>query len=161
LCMVFTHTASAIQLRGTTDIHDPSTIVRDGDRFWTFGTGGGADIFPINALYSYDLINWQRGPSPIPRNTRPGWINSKVPGIHGSCWWTDLIQMSDTCDLYNPAVSATSCRRYAIVVTVTDALNNRSWREPGKVVSTLDQPRTGANEPVNAIGAGLLHDANN
>lgn len=67
LCMVFTHTASAIQLRGTTDIHDPSTIVRDGDRFWTFGTGGGADIFPINALYSYDLINWQRGPSPIPR----------------------------------------------------------------------------------------------
>ena len=35
----------ALQLSGTTDIHDPSTIVRDGDRFWTFGTGGGASNF--------------------------------------------------------------------------------------------------------------------
>lgn len=161
LCMVFTHTASAIQLRGTTDIHDPSTIVRDGDRFWTFGTGGGADIFPINALYSYDLINWQRGPSPIPRNTRPGWINSKVPGFDGNFWAPDLIQMNGKFYLYYSAFSATSGMRSAIGVMVTDSLNNPNWRDLGMIVSTLDEPRSSANEPVNAIDAGVFRDANN
>jgi len=31
---------TAITLNGTTDIHDPSTILKDGDTYWTFGTGG-------------------------------------------------------------------------------------------------------------------------
>lgn len=36
---------AAITLNGTTDIHDPSTIVKNGNIYWTFGSGGGAVIF--------------------------------------------------------------------------------------------------------------------
>ena len=161
LSLFLIQSVSAIQLSGTTDIHDPSTIVRDGDRFWTFGTGGGANNFPINALYSYDLINWQRAPSPIPPNTRPGWVNGKVPGFDGNFWAPDIIQMNGRYYLYYSAFSATSGMNSAIGVMVTDSLNNPNWQDLGMVVSTMDEPRSASGEPVNAIDAGVFRDANN
>lgn len=159
--LLITQHVSAIQLNGTTDIHDPSTIVRDGNRFWTFGTGAGANNFPINALYSDDLITWHRGPSPIPRNTRPGWINGKVPDFDGNFWAPDIIQMNGRYYLYYSAFSITSGMNSAIGVMVTDSLNNPNWRDLGMVVSTRDEPRSASGQPVNAIDAGVFRDANN
>ena len=51
--------------------------------------------------------------------------------------------------------------RSAIGVMVTDSLNNPNWRDLGMIVSTVDEPRSSANEPVNAIDAGVFRDANN
>jgi arabinan endo-1,5-alpha-L-arabinosidase len=148
----------AISLYGTTDIHDPSTIVKDGDTYWTFGTGGGANNFPINALYSRDLVNWSRGSSPVPRNTYPSWIDSKVPGFDGNFWAPDLIEMNGRYYLYYSAFSASSGMHSAIGVMVTDSLNNPNWRDLGMVVSTVDEPNSSQGEPVNAIDAGLFRD---
>jgi arabinan endo-1,5-alpha-L-arabinosidase len=160
LCVLilFAHQATAIQLNGTTDMHDPSTILKDGDRYWTFGTGGGASNFPINALYSYDLVNWQRGPSPIAPNTRPGWINNKVPGFDGNFWAPDIIYMNGRYYLYYSAFSSTSGMRSAIGVMATTSLNNPNWQDLGMVVSTVDEPKSASGEPVNAIDAGVFRD---
>lgn len=142
---------------GQDGIHDPSTILKDGDRYWTFGTGIGAGK-PINALYSYDLINWQSGPSPIPANTYPSWINSKLPTFDGNFWAPDIIQMNGRYYLYYSAFSSTVLNS-AIGVMVSDSLNNPNWQDLGMVVSTVDEPRSSQNEPVNAIDAGLYRDA--
>jgi len=47
----------AISLSGTTDIHDPSTIIKDGNTYWTFGTGGGASNFQSAGSGRYRIIN--------------------------------------------------------------------------------------------------------
>jgi arabinan endo-1,5-alpha-L-arabinosidase len=152
--------ASAITLTGTTDIHDPSTIIKDGNTYWTFGTGGGASNFPINALYSTDLINWKRGASPIPANTYPAWISNKVPGFDGNFWAPDVIEMNGKFYLYYSAFSSTSGMRSAIGVMVTSSLNNPNWQDLGMIVSTIDEG-TLSGQPVNAIDAGLYRDAQN
>lgn len=143
---------------GQDGIHDPSTILKDGDRYWTFGTGIGADNKPINALYSYDLMTWQGGPSPIPANTYPSWINSKLPVFDGNFWAPDLIKMNGKFYLYYSAFSSETLNS-AIGVMVSDSLNNPNWQDLGMVVSTRDDPRSSQNQPVNAIDAGLYRDA--
>ncbi|WP_331351060.1 family 43 glycosylhydrolase [Cellvibrio sp. UBA7671] len=150
----------AITFTGTTDIHDPSTIIKDGNTYWTFGTGGGASNFPINALYSTDLINWKRGASPIPANTYPSWISNKVPGFDGNFWAPDVIEMNGKFYLYYSAFSSTSGMRSAIGVMVTSSLNNPNWQDLGMIVSTVDEG-TLNGQPVNAIDAGLYRDAQN
>lgn len=152
--------AHALALNGTTDIHDPSTIVKDGNTYWTFGTGAGTYVFPINALYSTDLVNWNRGPSPIPNGTYPSWIDSKVPGFDGNFWAPDVIELNGRFYLYYSAFSTASGMNSAIGVMVTDSLNNPSWRDLGMVVSTMDEPYSGG-QPVNVIDAGLFRDASN
>jgi len=152
--------ASALSLKGTTDIHDPSTIIKEGNTYWTFGTGAGTSNFPINALYSTDLINWKRGPSPVTANTFPSWINSKVPGFDGNFWAPDLIEMNGKYYLYYSAFSATSGMRSAIGVMVTDSLNTPNWQDLGMVVSTVDEGTLGG-QPVNTIDAGVYRDAQN
>lgn len=159
MCYLAAFSAQAFTLNGTTDIHDPSTIVKDGDTYWTFGTGGGASVLPINALYSKDMVNWSRGPSPIPANTYPSWINSKVPGFDGNFWAPDLIKMNGRFYLYYSAFSASSGMHSAIGVMVTDSLNNPNWQDLGMVVSTVDDPTSSQGQPVNAIDAGLFRDA--
>lgn len=157
-CLFTVHSAQAADLFGTTDIHDPSTIVKDGDTYWTFGTGAGASNFPINALFSTDLVNWSRGPSPVPQNTYPNWINNKVPGFDGNFWAPDLIEMNGRFYLYYSAFSGFQEMRSAIGVMVTDSLNYPNWQDLGMVVSTVDEPYSGG-QPVNAIDAGLFRDA--
>ena len=156
--MLICFNTAAITLNGTTDIHDPSTIIKEGNTYWTFGTGGGADTLPINALYSTDLINWKRGPSPIPANTYPNWINSKVPGFDGNFWAPDLIEMNGKYYLYYTAFSDAEGMHSAIGVMVTDSLNNPNWRDLGMLVSTKDEGTLGG-QPVNTIDAGVYRDA--
>jgi arabinan endo-1,5-alpha-L-arabinosidase len=151
---------AAITLNGTTDIHDPSTIIKEGNTYWTFGTGGGADNFPINALYSTDLVNWKRGPSPIPANTYPSWIASKVPGFDGNFWAPDVIEMNGKYYLYYSAFSSSSGMHSAIGVMVTDSLNTPNWRDLGMLVSTKDEGVL-EGQPVNTIDAGVYRDAQN
>ncbi|MEJ7684521.1 MAG: hypothetical protein WKG06_43070 [Segetibacter sp.] len=40
-------------LSGDILVHDPSTIIKEGNKYWTFTSGDG-----INAIYSTDLFNW-------------------------------------------------------------------------------------------------------
>lgn len=156
--LVSTVTSAAVNLQGTTDIHDPSTIMREDGVYWTFGTGTGAGGLPINALYSTDMVNWQRGPSPIAPNTYPNWINGKVPGFDGNFWAPDIIEMKGKYYLYYSAFSASQGMHSAIGVMVTDSLNNPNWQDLGMLVSTNDDPVSSAGFSVNAIDAGVYRD---
>lgn len=159
LCVVVSTLVNAnVVLTGTTDIHDPSTIVRENGVYWTFGTGGGASTMPINALYSTDMVNWHRGASPIAPNSYPSWINAKVPGFDGNFWAPDLIEMKGKYYLYYSAFSASDGMHSAIGVMVTDSLNNPNWRDLGMVVSTVDDPHSSGGFAVNTIDAGLYRD---
>ena len=145
------------RISGQDAIHDPSTIVRDGDTYWTYGTGQGAGR-PINALYSYDLMTWHQGDSPVAPRTYPDWIDNELPTFDGNFWAPDIIEMNDRYYLYYSAFSSTVLNS-AIGVMVTDSLNNPDWRDLGLVVSTGSEPRSSRGEPVNAIDAGLYRDA--
>ena len=65
---------SPATLTGQTFIHDPSTIVKDGGRYYVFGTGPG-----IRTKSSPDLIHWESG-RPVFREP-PSWINHFVPAF--------------------------------------------------------------------------------
>ncbi len=158
MLLLIAFNAHALTLNGTTDIHDPSTIVKDGNTYWTFGTGAGASNFPINALYSTDMVNWTRGPSPVAANTYPSWIDNKVPGFDGNFWAPDVIEMQGKYYLYYSAFSDAQGMRSAIGVMVTDSLNNPNWQDLGMLVSTVDEPTSSQGQPVNAIDAGVYRD---
>lgn len=160
IALILCFNSFALTLYGTTDIHDPSTIIKEDNTYWTFGTEGGTSDLPINALYSTDLINWQRGVSPIAANTYPSWIDNKVPGFDGKFWAPDLIEMNGKYYLYYSAYSDTSGMHSAIGVMVTDSLNTPNWQDLGVVVSTNDEG-TLEGQPVNTIDAGLYRDVQN
>ncbi len=55
-------------LDGQVQIHDPSTIVECGGKFYTYGTGG-------SCLFSDDGLTWRRGVSPARRGMAPDMIH--------------------------------------------------------------------------------------
>jgi arabinan endo-1,5-alpha-L-arabinosidase len=59
LAAVIALASLAIALDGQFGIHDPSTVVRSGGKFYTYGTGG-------SSLVSVDGWTWNRG-APLPR----------------------------------------------------------------------------------------------
>lgn len=54
----------AVALDGQVQIHDPSTLVRDGGRYYTYGTGG-------TTLVSDDGWTWRRGTTPARSGMAP------------------------------------------------------------------------------------------
>src|SRR5262245_40062796 len=76
LCLA---TSRAFALQGNITSHDPSTLVKEGDRYYQFTTGPG-----IYSAYSTDLIYWTPAPNPVfPIGTWPSWIETAVPGFAG------------------------------------------------------------------------------
>ncbi|GGF71583.1 family 43 glycosylhydrolase [Wenyingzhuangia marina] len=105
-------------------LHDPSNIVKDGDRYWIFATGDG-----IHAMYSYDLITWQNGPSPFTKTEFPEWINSYVKGgtnndgdavFHGAFWAPDIIKMNGRYYLYY------SCSEWGTMTSTIGCVSTKS-----------------------------------
>ncbi|MGW8370483.1 MAG: family 43 glycosylhydrolase, partial [Gammaproteobacteria bacterium] len=88
-------------------VHDPSTIIRDGDTFWTFSTGVG-----ISASHSPDLVHWEREPAmfdPVPQ-----WTRESIPkNRNGHFWAPDIIRLDERFLLYY-SVSSFGDNRSAI-----------------------------------------------
>lgn len=104
--------------------HDPSSIVKCGDRYWVFATGDG-----INAKYSYDMVTWQDGPSPFTKTEFPDWINDYVHGatdsngqpvFHGAFWAPDIIYMNNQYYLYY------SCSEWGTMTSTIGCVTNKS-----------------------------------
>ncbi|WP_027329496.1 RICIN domain-containing protein [Marinimicrobium agarilyticum] len=159
LLMLISVSANALNLSGGTEIHDPATIMRDGNTYWTFGTGDGNQ--GIVSRYSTDLINWQHGGAAVfAPGTWPNWINGQVANFDGNFWAPDVIEMNGRYYLYYSAFGGNGGMESAIGVAVTDSLNNPNWQDLGMVVSTRTEPQSSQGEPVNAIDAGVFRDAN-
>src|SRR3954468_8101057 len=72
-------------LSGDIVVHDPSTIIKEGNKYWTFSTGDG-----INAIYSTDLFSWTRGKPVFESGKWPAWINRYVASFGGGFWAPDI-----------------------------------------------------------------------
>ena len=77
---------AAHALQGYDSSHDPSSIIKDGNKYWVFTTG--TDIY---AMFSYDLVTWQPGPTSVFNGTRPAWIATKVPTFKGAYWAPECV----------------------------------------------------------------------
>ncbi|MDF7810603.1 family 43 glycosylhydrolase [Hymenobacter sp. YC55] len=148
--------APAYAIRGSVDAHDPSSIIKDGNKYWVFSTGPG-----IPSKYSTDLLNWTSSSRPVfTTATQPAWINSKVPGFANEYWAPECIFMNGkfylyySCSTFGSQVSGIGV---ATNVTLDPASPNYNWVDEGEVVSST---ATGSSNP-NAIDPAVYRDTNN
>ena len=140
--------ASAVKLEGFLGVHDPSTIIRDGGKYWLFTTGTG-----IGTRFSTNLVNWQKGPNVF--DSRPDWTSQAVPNFRGFFWAPEIIRLKNTFYLYY-AVSTFGSRVSAIGLATNATLDpeatNYRWTDCGMIIQSSHET------PYNAIDPALLHD---
>ena len=145
----------AAALQGFPGAHDPSTIIKHGNTYWTFATGDG-----IYSMYSTDLVRWTPAPRPVfPANAYPSWINARVPGFRGHFWAPECIFLNGRYYLYY-SCSTFGSGTSAIGVATNPTLDPNSpdfrWTDQGEVISSSS---TGSQP--NAIDPAVFLDASN
>jgi len=123
-----------VPLEGQTFIHDPSTIVKDGDRFYVFGTRPG-----ISVRSSADLRHWTNEPPVFVQP--PDWTQNIAPGFDGYFWAPDIIRLNGKFFLYY-SVSAWGKQTSAIGLATTTSLDasatNHIWTDCGEVIHSTN-----------------------
>ena len=141
----------AFALKGNDNCHDPSSIVKDGNKYWVFTTG--TDIY---AMYSTDLVNWQSGPRTVFNGARPSWIAARVPNFAGDYWAPECVYRNGkfylyySCSTFGSNVSAIGL---ATNVTLDPSNPNYQWVDQGEVVAS------GSSSAINAIDPAIVTDA--
>lgn len=135
-------------LEGAIGIHDPSTVIQCGDRYYVFGTGRGIPI-----LTSSNGFNWERGGRVFDRV--PDSVKSFVPTNDGQTVWApDIIRLNGGYYLY---YSISSWGQYvsAVGLMTSPTLNpndpDYQWTDRGMVVHSAE------GENLNAIDPGVFH----
>lgn len=127
-------------------LHDPSSLVRCGDRYWLFSTGR-----LVSSWHSSDLVDWQRGPAVF--REMPAWVPSIVPEQKGHFWAPDVVQRGDRYLLYY-SVSSFGKNTSAIALATTRSLDPASdaygWTDQGVVIATT------AADDFNAIDPAII-----
>ena len=136
-------------LTGQTFTHDPSTIVKDGARYYVFATGPG-----IRTKSSPDLLEWQNG-NPV-FNWPATWMTKAVPGFRGSLWAPDVIRLNGKFYLYYSISTfgkQTSAIALATSPTLDQSATNYHWTDCGAVI------QSSTNSPFNTIDPSVFLDA--
>ena len=124
-------------------VHDPSTIVKDGDEYWIFATGMG-----VASLRSKDLVNWERGPAVF--SEPPEWITDVVPTQRGHFWAPDVIHHGGRYLLYY-SVSAFGKQTSAIALATNVTLDPEdlgyTWKDEGMVIRSDETVDYNAIDP--------------
>ena len=148
LCIAMAGTVPALALDGDTGIHDPSTVVFDAGRYYTYGTGG------LPTLSSADGWTWQRQGSVIA--TLPGGKPGEATLARGgnNSWAPDVIRVGDQFFMYYsaPGTQPRSAIGLLIGKTLDPASPDYGWRDAGPVVWS------DGVEDSNAIDPGVLLD---
>jgi arabinan endo-1,5-alpha-L-arabinosidase len=145
---------AAFALQGNDNCHDPSTIIKEGNKYWVFTTG--TDIY---AMYSTDLVNWQSGARSVFNGVQPSWIAGRVPGFdrtQDTYWAPECVYRNGKYYLYYSCSkfgTNTSAIGLATNVTLDPASPNYQWQDQGEVVSTS------SSSAENAIDPGIITDA--
>lgn len=123
-------TGNALALDGQVGIHDPSTVVVDNGKYYTYGTGGGA-------LVSDDGWTWRRGTTPPRTGLAP-----------------DVIHLGDRYYMYVATgfVQPKAEIRVLWSKSLDPASPDYKWTEGG-IVANSD-----GVEDSNAIDPGVFHD---
>lgn len=141
--------ASPLPLRGNLNAHDPSTIIRCNDRYYTFYTGPG-----IRSKWSADRIFWNEGP-PVFTNA-PAWTTNAVPGFDGTFWAPDIAFFNGKYHLYY-SVSTWGSQVSAIGLATNPTLDpsdpTYQWTDHGPVIQSWN------GAPYNTIDPAVAWDA--
>jgi arabinan endo-1,5-alpha-L-arabinosidase len=147
-CLLVHGSECVAQLSGQTRLHDPSTIVKEGDRYYLYYTGNG-----VNTKYSNDLIGWQNGPRVF--NSAPAWTETEVPANNGNLWAPDIFKYGNEYRLYY-SVSSFGSQDSAIGLATNTTLDfsspNYQWVDRGMVIDSE------SGFAFNAIDPSIFHD---
>ena len=130
-------------LVGQTFSHDPSTIVKSGENYYSFSTGSG-----IRTKSSPDLIHWTNGRAVFAHP--PKWSSTVAPNFDGVIWAPDVVRVNGNFFLYY-AVSAwgkqTSAIGVAVNATLDPAATNFLWHDVGIVIRSTNGTAFNAIDP--------------
>ncbi|NIA54669.1 family 43 glycosylhydrolase [Massilia sp. TW-1] len=145
--------ASALDLQGLQNSHDPGTIVKDHDTYFHFTTGTNGIWYST----STDLVNWGTTTGNVFSSTSyPSWITSNFPNwSKGSFWAPDVIKMNGYFYLYYSVTDTFGNANSAIGVARSPSLKNPVWTDLGIVVQSSGG--AGANV-INAIDPAVFRD---
>ena len=131
-------------------IHDPSTVLHEGDDYYFFSTGHG-----ILLIKEQPSGPWYHTARVFERERLPAWHQEKVPANRGHLWAPDVIKLKDTYFLYY-SVSSFGKQTSAIGLVTGKTLDSTSpdwaWKDEGPVI--VSDPKS----PFNAIDPALFQD---
>lgn len=139
-----------LELTGNLRVHDPA-IIREGDTFYVFSTGGRrrGGIIPIRR--SRDLYNWEYCGAVFEQ--LPEWATQEIPGTRG-IWAPDVSYFNGKYHIYY-SVSTFGRNNSAIGLVTNKTLNPNSpdykWQDHGMIIRST----TGETD-WNAIDGNLI-----
>ena len=139
-------------LDGDVGLHDPSTVVRDGSRFYVYATGGG---LPMSV--SDDGWTWRRAGG-VMQSVPSGRPGADVVARGGNNTWApDVIKVGDKYFLYYAAPGTQPKAAIGLLVgkTLDPSSPDYKWTDAGPVVWS------DGVEDSNAIDPGVFHDPAN
>jgi arabinan endo-1,5-alpha-L-arabinosidase len=139
-------------LTGSPYTHDPSHIIKCGNKYYVFSTGGN-----IGTMSSPDLINWTAEKAAFSNFPVPSWIGNYVSGFTGGYWAPDCIFMNGRYYLYYCAASwgTPNCVvGVASSPTLDSKAANYKWTDLGMVAYA------NSNKMIDAIDPYAFRDTN-
>jgi arabinan endo-1,5-alpha-L-arabinosidase len=139
-------------LDGDVGLHDPSTIVRDGSRFYVYATGGG---LPVSV--SDDGWTWRRAGT-VMQSLPGGKPGAEVIARGGNNTWApDVMRVGDKYFLYfsAPGTQPKSAIGLLVARTLDPQSPDYGWTDGGPVVWS------DGVEDSNAIDPGIFRDPTN
>jgi arabinan endo-1,5-alpha-L-arabinosidase len=137
-------------------VHDPSSIIKDGDTYWVFSTGDG-----IYCKYSTDMVTWSDGALPFVDGEFPEWIlnycKTSTDQFSGYFWAPDIIYMNNkyylyySCSLWGTMSSCIGC---VVNKTLDPSSNDYEWIDQG------DLGLYSSGGDVNAIDPAMMRGPN-
>ncbi len=148
--------AAQLPVLGYNYSHDPSTLTKDGTKYFVFGDGQG-----IGGQSSADLRTWTATPAVFPGGP-PAWTSNSVPGFTGYFWAPDIAYFNGRYHLYY------SCSQWgtihsAIGLVTSPSLVSPVWTDQGKVIQSNPNFATNATTDLtayNCIDPSILVDTN-
>ena len=138
-------------LRGDVFIHDPSTVIWEGNEAFVFGTGNG-----IAVRSSTDGVRWRTRPPVFA--TPPAWTTVAVADFTGNFWAPDVAYFNGKYHVYY-SISSWGTINSAIGLVTSPSLVTPVWTDHGKVIQSDAIGETDANTDLtanNCIDASIL-----
>jgi beta-xylosidase len=145
-----------MQFYGDYYLHDPGTMIKDGNNYFIYGDGQG-----IDGITSTDLRNWNAAPVVFP-NGPPAWTSNSVPGFTGYFWAPDIAYFNGRYNLYY-ACSEWGTINSAIGLVTSPSLTSPVWTDQGKVIQSNPDFATNATTDLtayNCIDPSIMVDTN-
>jgi arabinan endo-1,5-alpha-L-arabinosidase len=141
---------------GATGSHDPSTLLKDGAKYFIFSDGQG-----IGGKSTPDLRNWTAVSAVFP-GSPPAWTTVAITNFTGYFWAPDIAYFNGRYNLYY-ACSQWGTINSAIGLVTSPSLVSPVWTDQGKVIQSNPNFATTTNTDLtayNCIDPSIMVDTN-